>query len=166
MHTFKDTEGRDWTLALNFASRKRLVALLPDADPFLLVQEGNALFERLTRALSCDDWAFVVDVAFALAKPDADRLGVTDEGFAAALGGDAMHALRTALVAEYLDFFPEPEVRKRLRAVVEKTEAFRTAALGITDERIAAVDPESAARLILSNSSGSAPGPSASTPAP
>jgi len=45
------------------------------------------------------------DVIFVLVKPQADAAGVSDEQFAAALGGDAILAAQTAFYEELVDFF-------------------------------------------------------------
>jgi len=99
MKTFTDNAGRTWTVSLTIDAAKRVKGLLnvnllePEAgDPPLLTRLGT-------------DVILLCDVVFALIKPQADAAGVTDEQFAAALGGDVILAAQTAFYEELVDFF-------------------------------------------------------------
>ena len=99
MKTFTDNAGRTWTVSLTIDAAKRVRGLLsvnllePEAgDPPLLTRLGT-------------DVILLCDVVFALIKPQADAAGVTDEQFAAALGGDVILAAQTAFYEELVVFF-------------------------------------------------------------
>ncbi len=113
MPSFKDTNGREWLVTLNVAQvkrvRERLGVNLAD------LQEGNLLV-RLA------DPVTLVDVLFVLVQPQADENSVTDEQFAASLGGDTLSAASTALLEALCDFFPQP-TRLMLRKVLAQTQA-------------------------------------------
>ena len=112
MRTFKDNAGRDWTVAVNVASIKRLRDVL-DVD-LMGVIEGD-LLQRLYA-----DPVLLVDVVYVLCKPRADELEVTDEQFGQAMGGDAIELATAALVDEIIDFFPNRRDRERARKVLAK----------------------------------------------
>ena len=112
MKTFRDNAGRDWTIAVNVASIKRLRDVL-DVD-LMGVIEGD-LLQRLYA-----DPILLVDVVYVLCKPRADELGVTDEQFGQAMGGDAIELATAALVDEIIDFFPNRRDRERARKVLAK----------------------------------------------
>jgi hypothetical protein len=111
MPSFKDTNGREWLVTLNVAQvkrvRERLNINLAD------LQEGN-LLTRLA------DPVTLVDVLFVLVQPQAEEASVTDEQFAAALGGDTLSAASTALLEALCGFFPQP-TRLMLRKVLAQT---------------------------------------------
>ncbi|GMV98441.1 MAG: hypothetical protein AMXMBFR83_27910 [Phycisphaerae bacterium] len=99
MKTFTDTAGRTWTLALTIDAAKRVKSLL-DVNLLELEAGDPPLLTRLGT-----DVILLCDVIFALLKPQADAAGVSDEQFAAALGGDAVLAAQTAFYEELVDFF-------------------------------------------------------------
>ena len=115
MRTFKDNAGRDWTLAVNTAAIKRIRAAL-DVD-LMGVVEGELL-----RRLYADP-VLLVDVIYVACRPEADKVGVTDEQFGEAMAGDAIDAATAALVEEIVDFFPNRRDRERARKVLAKVDA-------------------------------------------
>ena len=112
MPSFKDTHGREWLVTLNVAHvkrvRERLGINLAD------LQEGG-LLSRLA------DPVTLVDVLFVLVQPQADDINVSDEQFAAGLGGDTLSSASTALLEALCDFFPRP-TRLMLRKVLAETQ--------------------------------------------
>lgn len=159
MRTFRDTKGREWQVEVNASTVKRvktlLGVLLTDA-----VDNKCELFARLH-----DDMGLIVDVLYALCKPQADAAGVTDEQFGEGFAGDVLTAGHEALIAELNDFFPNAQQRKNLALLREKM-------LKVTDliqaegaRRIEGLDAESLAKSVIA-SFGNSPGSSASTPAP
>jgi hypothetical protein len=112
MPSFKDTSGREWLVTLNVAQvkrvRERLGVNLAD------LQEGN-LLTRLA------DPVLLVDVLFVLVQPQAEEKNITDEQFAAGLGGDTLADAATALLEALCDFFPQP-TRLMLRKVLAQTQ--------------------------------------------
>lgn len=110
MRTFQDAAGRTWTIAVNVDAIKRVKSLLNED---MLDVEG--FFPRLLI-----DPILLCDVLFAILKPQADAANVSDVDFARAMAGDAIAHARTALVAEYVDFFPNPNQREILHEAMKK----------------------------------------------
>jgi hypothetical protein len=110
MHQFIDTAGRTWQLALTISGVKRVKSLLHvdllnplGAKPRKVrgvARKGRPLVTRLQL-----DPALLIDCIFALVKPQADHLGVTDEQFGEALGGEAAYAAYEAFMGEWQAFF-------------------------------------------------------------
>ena len=82
------------------------------------------------------DVVLLVDVIFALVKPEADQKGVTDEEFASALGGDAAYQAFEAFMAEWRDFFQ----RLRRETEAKAIEANMTMVAAEDKRNVAMVD--------------------------
>jgi len=126
MHSFADTEGRNWSLELTIGAVKRVQSLLEVnlLDPLGAAEggaeaAGNAPKKKevplITRLQL--DVVLLVDVIFALLKPQADGAGVSDEQFAAALGGDAAYQAFEAFMAEWRDFFQKLRRQTEAQAI-------------------------------------------------
>ncbi len=160
MKTFKDTESREWQIAVNVASIKR-VRDLAGVD-LLAIVEGT-LLERLAA-----DPVMLVDVIYALCKPQSDQRQVTDEQFGQAMAGDAIEQATAGLLEELTDFFPNRRDRASLRRVLETTRGAMERARDLIEQRIESGEIEKIAEQALARlngSSGAAPASSASTPA-
>ncbi len=158
MKTFTDTAGRTWTLALTIDAAKRVKGLLDvnlleleAGDPPLLTKIGT-------------DVILLCDVIFALVKPQADASGVTDEQFAAALGGETILAAQTALYEELVGFF-RGLGRSDLAKAVDAQRRMIDLAVRRIETRIDKLDLEAAIETTLGESSTNSPESSASTPA-
>ncbi len=158
MKTFTDTAGRTWTLSLTIDAAKRVKGLLDvnlleleAGDPPLLTKIGT-------------DVILLCDVIFALVKPQADANGVTDEQFAAALGGETILAAQTALYEELVGFF-RGLGRSDLAKAVEAQRRMIDLAVRKIETRIDKLDLEAAIETTLGESSTNSPESSASTPA-
>ena len=99
MKTFSDNAGRTWQFALTIDSAKRVKHLLN--VNLLELQEGDP--PLLTRLGT--DVILLCDIIYALIKPQADQLQVTDQQFGAALGGDVILAAQKAVYEELINFF-------------------------------------------------------------
>ncbi len=158
MKTFTDTAGRTWTLSLTIDAAKRVKGLLDvnlleleAGDPPLLTKIGT-------------DVILLCDVIFALVKPQADANDVTDEQFAAALGGETILAAQTALYEELVGFF-RGLGRSDLAKAVEAQRRMIDLAVRKIETRIDKLDLEAAIETTLGESSTNSPEPSASIPA-
>jgi len=156
MKTFTDSAGRTWTLALTIDAAKRVKSLLdvnllePEAgDPPLLTRLGT-------------DVILLCDTIFALVKPQADAAGVTDEQFAAAMGGDAILAAQTAFYGELVDFFRKLG-RGDLAKAVDAQRRMIDLAVARIETRLDNLDLEAAVETTLGGPSTSSPESSAST---
>lgn len=158
MKTFTDNAGRAWTLALTIDAAKRVKSLLDvnlleleAGDPPLLTKLGT-------------DVILLCDAIFALVKPQADAAGVTDEQFAAAMGGDAILAAQTAFHEELVDFFRKLG-RSDLAKAVDAQRRMIDLAVQRIETRIDRLDLEAAIETTLGEPSTNSPPSSASTPA-
>ena len=107
MKTFRDNKRRVWTIEVNVAAIKRVRGLCKvDLNSIVEVDSENRPTARLLEQLSSDP-VLLVDVLYAVCKPQADKLGITDEDFGEAMAGDAIEHATTALLEEVIDFFPE-----------------------------------------------------------
>ncbi len=161
MKTFKDNAGRDWTVAVNVATVKRLRDLL-DVD-LMKVVEGD-LIERLY-----SDPVLLVDVLYVLCKPQADAAGIASEQFGEAMGGDAIELATAALIDGIIDFFPNRRDRERFGKVMEKFGAMLEKVHDALDVRVEGPALDRQLEQIVGSvgePSGSSPESPASTPDP
>ena len=90
MKTFKDNEGRTWTVKVNISTVKRVKSLL-----------GINIFDAIEKDLIArlvTDTILLVDVLYVICKPEAEQKNVSDEQFGEGLAGDAITAATTALL--------------------------------------------------------------------
>jgi hypothetical protein len=161
MKTFTDSQGRTWSLVINVSAIKRVRDVL-GVD--LLDVANGELLSRLA-----DDPCVLVDVLFALCKPEADAKNITDEDFGRGMVGGVLDEASSALMKELLDFFPSAQ-RARALGKLLKHLAAQEAAVA---EMAKALDATSApadlrpapADLRPGGSSGNSPASAASTPA-
>ena len=135
MKAFTDSAGKTWSISMTIDSVKRVRDLLnvnlvePEAgDPPLLTRLGT-------------DEILLCDVVFCLIKPQADTLGVSDEDFGRALGGDAILAAQTALYEELVDFFLKRGRPDRAKAVAAQKKMIEMA-IERVKIKLEAMDPQ------------------------
>ena len=109
MKTFKDSEGREWPVAVNTTTAKR-VRDLCNVDLLDVASDRGALILRIAA-----DAVLLGDVLYAMCRTKAEERGLTDEQFGEAMDGDAVEAATEALLEELVDFF-----RGRKRALLTK----------------------------------------------
>jgi hypothetical protein len=97
--SFKDTEGRTWSLDLTIGSIKR-VKSITDID-LLNITDGSTLVELSRNPLQ------LVDLIWAIIQPQAVALSVTDEQFGSAMGGMALRDASDAFLLSITSFFQE-----------------------------------------------------------
>ena len=68
-----------------------------------------------------------MDVLYAVCKPQADKLGITDEDFGEAMAGDTIEHATTALLEEVINFFPESK-RMVMQRILSASRKFSEAA--------------------------------------
>lgn len=178
MHKFTDTAGREWAVEINVSAVKRVRKLL-DVDLIKVLDkepDGGTLLGRLG-----SDLALLVDVLFALLKPDADERNVGDEDFGRAFSGDVIMKAREAFLGALTDFFPDPRARTLLGEVLAKGNRVKDLVMAGATDILGTIDADKAAAEMLAtmragvesrqangskNRSGSVPESSDSTPAP
>ena len=127
MKTFTDNKGRTWTLEVTVATVKRVRGLCKvDLNSIVELDKNNKPSAELLERLSSDP-VLLVDVLYAVCKPQADKLGVTDEDFGEAMAGDAIEYATSALLEEIIDFFPEAK-RLVMRKILSASRKFSDAA--------------------------------------
>ena len=172
MHTFKDNQGREWTVEITVAAIKR-VRGLAGVDLMEVLEGSNGLIEKLVR-----DPVLLCDVIYAACKPQADEREVADEAFGASMAGDAIEHATAALLEELVDFCPSPRDRANLGRVLKATREVMDKARDVVERRIdELIDGGALERAVLEavpptveaaagGSSGSAPASSASIQPP
>jgi hypothetical protein len=149
MHVFTDATGRNWTITINVAALKRVKAFV---GVNLLELIDNNL-EGLSALLR--DVVKLVDVIYVLCKDQADALGVSDEDFGRALGGDSLEQAVDAFIQELADFFPNRRAREALKAMLHKGKMIADKAMEEALAKINEIDVESQVRKLI-DSSGNA----------
>ena len=150
MRTFTDNAGRTWTLSLSFGAVKRVRGLL-DVNLLELDKGDPPLLTRLGT-----DPILLVDVIFAVIKPQADGLGVTDEQWAESMGGEAMLAAQKAFYGEVADF-TRSQGRPDMAKAALAQHALIERVIAMSEERIGQIDVEELAQKISGDSSTSLP---------
>lgn len=167
MHSFKDNQGRQWSVEINVTAIKRVRGLT--GEDLMQVIEGT-LIEKLIR-----DPVLLCDVVYAICKPEADTRSVSDEEFGKAMAGDAIEAATTAVLEELVGFCPSPRDRANLGRVLQATRKVMDRARDVVEKKLNSGELDRLADRLLAeaspgatagSSSTSAPESSASTPAP
>lgn len=123
MKSFTDNLGRTWMLVVNVAAIKRVRALCDvDLNAIVEIDHDNNPSTKLLERLSSDP-VLLVDVLYAVCKPDCDQKQVSDQDFGAAMAGDAIDHATTALLDEIVDFFPEAK-RLAFKKILSATRRF------------------------------------------
>ncbi len=127
MKSFTDNAGRVWTLAVNVAAIKRVRAICDvDLNSIVEMDAGNKPSAKLLERLSTDP-VLLVDVLYAVCKPEADAKNIGDEDFGRAMAGDAIDHATAALLDEIIDFFPEAK-REAFKKILSATRRFESLA--------------------------------------
>jgi hypothetical protein len=125
MQKFKDIHGRDWTVNVTVSTVKRVKAQL-DIDMLNNIDE----FIKLTK-----DIMSLCDILYVVCWDEAEQRGITDEQFAASLGGPVLREAESALSEAYIAFFPDPKVAANLRVANEKYNVLLEKALALVEKK-------------------------------
>ena len=106
MRTFKDRDGRTWSVALNVHQMKRIRAHLGIdlVNVIALDSEGGVKVDLVDRI--ANDPCLLVDILWVCVEEEAKAAGVTDEQFGRSLAGDSIETATAAFLDELVDFFP------------------------------------------------------------
>lgn len=118
MAEFVDAASRRWNVNITVATIKRVKELTGVNLGTVLMDEMKGLREIT------GDIMKAIDVVFAICKPQADALGVTDEQFGEALVGRNIEDCMNALLEALVDFFPSRQARM-LQLIKDKSEAMQ-----------------------------------------
>ena len=155
MHSFTDTSGRVWNIAINVDAIRRVRS-------HLKVNLLEAIEGRLLEQLISDP-VLLCDVLFVLVEPEATAKGVSDEDFGRSLGGDVLDQATTALLEELVDFFPSGR-RAVFRKALEKLKTLEQLALATATERLESDELEQQMKSVLASTPGSSSGNSRESP--
>lgn len=133
MKVFNDTGGREWTVSVTVAAVRRVKDLA--GVNLLDLSAGGKPEDSLAYRLFADP-VLLVDVLWSVIKPQADQHGVTDEQFGEAMAGDCIEEATEALLAELVNFTPNPRDRARLQAVLEKMNGWLERGRDVLQERL------------------------------
>lgn len=106
MISFKDNSGRVWLCRVDVAAIRRVRALagIDLAAAVSIDTQGNAdtsVLHQLAR-----DPVLLVDTLYAVLKPQADKLALDTEQFAAAFDGETIETAGAALLQGIVEFYP------------------------------------------------------------
>lgn len=101
MQQFKTTDGREWQIAVNFGTVKRVHG---ETGVMLTTLFAD---DKAIAALFGDDMKFCAVVA-SLVGSQLQAAGVSEDDFFAAVDGTVIETVASLLLEEIADFFPEP----------------------------------------------------------
>ena len=158
MKAFKDIQGREWQVTVSVTAIKRVKGLT--GVDLLEVLDGS-LIQRLI-----GDPVLLVDVLYAVCKPQADERSITDEQFGEAMAGDAIDTATAALLDEIVSFCPSPRDRANLGRILKAANEVMDKARDRIEAKLNSGELERAAeealRQTLGDLSGDAPASSES----
>ena len=158
MHTFKDANGKVWTVTVDVDAIKTVKALV--GVNLCELHEGSPpLVERLE-----GDLILLCDVLFAVLKEQADAAGIDEKKFARLLGGQAISDAINAFWEELVDFFryARPVLAEMASAYMTAMRARATAISEMTKAKSPSLPSEPSVSGI---GSGTSPASSESIPA-
>jgi len=104
MRSFKDSEGREWQVAINISSIKRVrESLKLNGENIDLLAPLVGTPPLITRLFI--DLCLLVDVLYVLCRSQANERQLSDEDFGAAIAGEEAKAAYEAFFEELMDFF-------------------------------------------------------------
>lgn len=134
MATFYDSEKRPYTLSINLGGVKRVRSVL--GVDLMTPYEENPLVGGRKPV----DLVAIIDVIYLLARDDADKHGLTDEQWAAAMGGEQMDAAVAQFYQEWERFFRSLN-RPDAATVIQKQLQIMQQAVQEAARRVEAIDP-------------------------
>lgn len=136
MQKFKDFNDREWTIDLNIASAREIRRRMATIDSLKDVD----FLDHSSMLMALNDVFFAADLLFLVCEKQANERGIDDESFGRSLRGDVLFDAVAAFVAEYVDFFPDPTIREKIRIVAEKNRELQArlydAIAKVTDDTI------------------------------
>ena len=144
MKQFKDSVGREWSIAVNVGSAKRVRDVI-GVDLFKLFSD------ECERVLS--DPCLLVDLLYVLCEQQAKETVISDVQFGEGMVGDCIDAAANALLEAVADFFPQAK-RMTLRKLLTKSQGIAAKMLTAADQALDQIDADPA----LLNSATNSPG--------
>lgn len=98
MPSFKDTEGRVWTLRITVAAIRRIKDIAG-------IDLGTSIFaEESPLASLSDDCLKMARAVYAAVLPEAEKRNVSEDAFLDALSGDCIEQMSNAFLEGLADF--------------------------------------------------------------
>jgi hypothetical protein len=129
---FKDSEGREWDVGLPWDVVRRL----KDKEGINLLEFAEDKFAKFREVMS--DPLAMLDLLWAIVKPQAEAKQMTRDQFEKAMGGDALYEAQLSFEGAYLFFTHNPKTRSALKRLLEKQKAMQE----VTMERLVKVGEE------------------------
>jgi hypothetical protein len=163
MSSFRDSTGRLWEVDITIAAVKRVRSLV-GIDLLALAEGDPPLITRLAT-----DIALICDALYAVVKPQADPLGVSDEDFGESLAGETISHAYDAFWESLTDFTRghNPAVVtaiERQRQIVRMTMEHAVRQMEAIDPKQVLTETLKTPIETLGATSGPSPAPPASTP--
>lgn len=122
MNSFTDSKGAVWMITMDVNTIKRVRALL-NVD-LLGIASDKDLLTKID-----SDLVFVVDLLYAVCKPESDKQGISPEQFAERLGtAEAIESASSAFMESLIGFFRKPQ-QELLRKITSKTRQIQEKAI-------------------------------------
>ena len=119
MPTFKDENGRPWTVKIDVAAVKRI-------RESLQIDLMTALSGDLISKIAADP-VILVEILWLLVEKEAKAANIADADFGAAIAGDALERAGDTFLEALILFFP-PRQRETLAKLKTKTDAMQAKA--------------------------------------
>jgi hypothetical protein len=147
MPKFTDSQGDDWSVAINVDAIIRLkdAKLGNFADPL----EGDP--PPLARLHL--DFLFLAEVLFGVCYPQAEERKIDFKQFGVRLGGEALAAANGALMEGLVDFFRQLG-RQEIVTVIRKQQAMVEAGLKLAETKAEEIDVEAEITKIEQSTTG------------
>ncbi len=152
MKTFTDTQGRSWSIAINFTSLCR-VKDLTGVDLIKFVDVRSETFSEVV-----DDAYLLFDVLCAVVKPQMQQTGISIEEFGTALDETALESAVKTLIEGVIDFFRDEKrliLRKAFNKVMNAAEQRQTSVMDRARMEIDSPQFDQAIETALNSMSGS-----------
>lgn len=140
MRKFKDSEGREWSIAVNIGAAKRL------KDQTQIDLLDPASLQRLS-----DSPYDVANAIYVLCEAQAKATAISEEQFGAGLSGDAIEEATDALMLEIVDFFPKRQ-REALNTLLAKLGAAKLGAAMLAQEKVSSPAMDEAIQRVMKQS--------------
>ncbi|MCE9618432.1 MAG: hypothetical protein K8R92_00800 [Planctomycetes bacterium] len=131
MQSFKTSDETVWTVEVDINSLRRVKRLL-GIDLLQIIDKDSNLLQQLMHPV------MLCDVLYALCKPQADSMQVTDEKFGKLLG-NAIEPATVALIDSITDFFQNPIERENMKKVIQAMRSTREKGRMMVAENLDAV---------------------------
>ena len=116
MQIFKDVNGLEWKIDLNLYTAKALSQYLESLDPPVNLFDAASFMPRVSSIL------FAVDCLAVLTYDERKERGIDDIQFGKALKGEYAYSAARALMCDYCDFFPDPQLQQTLKQSLKRLE--------------------------------------------